>query len=162
MIPRSARNWIAVHAVQQSSLNKNKSRMKTKTKMKNNMIALAIAALLFTGCAQRGPTILDQAAATHRSRMQEYAAMKDREKAANLERIEDARWSQFLNGMQANLEQSSRMSMMQAQTEAAQAQTRALNTTPSWQPPLGTYGNPIYVQPVPTMTTPPVPVLTGN
>src|SRR5215831_16514433 len=128
-----------------------------------------VALMLFAGCATR-PTIVEQAAALHNSRMQEYAAIRDPDERARMENLENYRYQQFLAGMRATLEQSARMRMYQAQTEAAQAQAQAARAQPivypstaptvpyvpmpQLPPQFGTYPgsrlNPIHVEVVPT------------
>jgi hypothetical protein len=84
-----------------------------------------IGLILLASCATR-PTILDQAAALHYSRMREYAAIQDLDQRARMENLENYRYQQFLARTGAILEQSARMGMYEAQTEAARAQTAAL------------------------------------
>ncbi len=105
--------------------------------------------------------------------MQEYAAIQDPEKRAQMERLENYRYQQFLAGVGAIVERNARMRMYEAQTEAARAQTAALTQPssivapqqsvsvpyapmPQLPPQFGTYPgsrvNPIRVQIVPTPT----------
>jgi hypothetical protein len=104
--------------------------------------------------------------------MQEYVAIQDPEKRAYMERLENYRYQQFLAGVGALVERNARMRMYAAQTEAARAQTAALQSQqsnvfapqqevsvpyvpmPELPPQFGTYPgsrlNPISVQFVPT------------